>query len=334
MADPAGNEVRAYKNEVTRKRLPDQMLARQRDDTISLVGTLYLVATPIGNLEDISARALRILSEVGLIAAEDTRVTHKLLSHFDIHTRMVSYYEHNKLSRLDAILEALNTGDVALVSDAGTPGLNDPGYELVRAALEAGHQVSPVPGAASPIAALVASGIATDAFLYLGYLPRKASERRAALSEVATLPYTLIFLESPHRLPNSLGDLREALGDRQVAVARELTKVYEEIWRGSLSAAMEHFSEPRGEFVIVIEGNKGSPDAKWSEQELRGAIRRELEYKMQPLMRQGGMVFGLDHRITNGTPIENYRYYVETGREILGLPQRDPNARGWARMAF
>jgi 16S rRNA (cytidine1402-2'-O)-methyltransferase len=241
------------------------------------VGTLYLVATPIGNLEDISARALRILSQASLIAAEDTRVTRKLLTHFDLHTRLVSYYEHNKLSRLDAILEELQRGDVALVSDAGTPGLNDPGYELVRAALDAGYAVSPIPGPASPIAALIASGLATDSFLYLGYLPRKSSARKASLSGVAGLPYTLIFLETPHRLLDSLQDLKTALGDRQVAVARELTKLHEEIWRGSLSAAIEYFSNPRGEFVLVLEGNKGSQDGKWTQQEMLDAIRRELE---------------------------------------------------------
>ncbi len=152
------------------------------------MGTLYLVATPIGNLEDLSARAIRVLREVSLIAAEDTRVTRKLLSHFDLHTRLQSYYEHNKLTKLDTILAALDSGDVALVSDAGTPGLNDPGYELVCAALDAGHRVSPVPGPASPVAALVSSGLATDSFLYLGYLPRESSERKSALAKVAGLP--------------------------------------------------------------------------------------------------------------------------------------------------
>jgi 16S rRNA (cytidine1402-2'-O)-methyltransferase len=239
------------------------------------VGTLYLVATPIGNLEDISARALRILGEVQLIAAEDTRVTRKLLTHFDLHTKLVSYYEHNKLSKLDSILAALSAGDVALVSDAGTPALNDPGYELVRAAIDAGHRVSPVPGPASPIAALIASGLPTDSFIFLGYLPRTATERKAALEKVAGLPYTLIFLETPHRLLDSLHDLQQALGDRRIAVARELTKLHEEIWRGTLGEAMQHFTEPRGEFVLVLEGNK-TETTKWTEVELLGAIQREL----------------------------------------------------------
>lgn len=240
------------------------------------MGTLYLVATPIGNLEDLSTRAARILGQVNLIAAEDTRVTRKLLSHFDIHTRLVSYFEHNKIAKLDAVLAALDAGNVALVSDAGTPGLNDPGYELVRAALGAGHRVSPVPGPASPIAALIASGLATDSFLYLGYLPRKSAERRTALDGIATLRYTLIFLETPHRLLDSLGDLLAALGDRPIAVARELTKLHEEIWRGSIGGALAHFQEPRGEFVLVVEGNRNAQDGSWTEQELLAAIRDQL----------------------------------------------------------
>src|SRR6185369_834005 len=159
------------------------------------MGILYLVATPIGNLEDISARALRILREARLIAAEDTRHTRKLLTHFDIHTPLTSYFEHNKLSKLDIILTALAEADVALVSDAGTPAINDPGYELVKAALAAGHTVSPIPGPSAPVAALAASGLPTDSFLYLGYLPRKSADRREVLRSVYELPHTLIFLE-------------------------------------------------------------------------------------------------------------------------------------------
>jgi 16S rRNA (cytidine1402-2'-O)-methyltransferase len=241
------------------------------------VGTLYLVATPIGNLEDLSTRAARLLGQVGLIAAEDTRVTRKLLTHFGIRTRLISYFEHNKLAKLETILTSLETADAALVSDAGTPGLNDPGYELVRAALQAGHRVSPVPGASSPIAALISSGLATDSFLYLGYLPRKSSERKSELVKIASLPYTLIFLETPHRLPDSLRDLKLTLGDRHIAVARELTKVHEEIWRGLISGAMEYFTVPRGEFVLVVEGNRGDQNGKWTEEELLGAIQEELQ---------------------------------------------------------
>ena len=241
------------------------------------MSTLYLVATPIGNLEDISVRALRILREVRLIAAEDTRQTAKLLQRYDIHTRSLSYYEHNKLVRLEQVLEVLQEGDVALVSDAGTPALNDPGYELVRAALAAGHEVSPIPGACAPIAALVASGLPTDSFLYLGYLPRKAVERQRLLTQVSSLPYTLIFLEAPHRLLASLQDLQAELGDRQIAVGRELTKLYEEIFRGSLSEACEHFTKhtPRGEFTLVLAGNSTQTE-RWTEERLNAELQVQL----------------------------------------------------------
>jgi len=242
------------------------------------MGTLYLVATPIGNLEDISARALRTLRDVHLIAAEDTRQTRKLLAHFEIHTRMTSYYEQNKLSKMEAVLAALTEGDVALVSDAGTPGLNDPGFELVHAALEAGHRVSPIPGPSAPIAALVASGLPTDAYLYLGYLPRKSSERRTFLKRVADLPYTLICLETPHRLIASLTDLESMLGDRPAALARELTKLHEEIFRGKLGAARAHFTTnvPRGEFTLVIAGRQATDNETWTEEELLASIRQGL----------------------------------------------------------
>jgi 16S rRNA (cytidine1402-2'-O)-methyltransferase len=240
------------------------------------MGRLYLIATPIGNLEDISARALRLLRDVKLVAAEDTRVTKNLFHRFDIHTPLTSYFEHNKLTKLDFVLAALEMGNVALVSDAGTPGLNDPGYELVRAALKAGHHVSPVPGPASPIAALVASGLPTDSFLYLGYLPRKSSERKKLLERVVDLPYTLIFLETPHRLLDSLEDLRVVLGDRRVAVARELTKLHEEIWRGMLSQAQVHFKEPRGEFVLVVSGKQSAVSEEWSKEKLLTKIKKEI----------------------------------------------------------
>jgi 16S rRNA (cytidine1402-2'-O)-methyltransferase len=233
------------------------------------MSTLYLVATPIGNLEDISARALRYLREVRLIAAEDTRQTAKLLQRYDIHTRSLSYHEHNKLVRLERVLEALQEGDVALVSDAGTPALNDPGYELVRAVIAAGHKVSPIPGACAPIAALVSSGLPTDAFLYLGYLPRKAGERQLLLAQVSDLPYTLIFLEAPHRLLPALEDMLAELGDRQIAIGRELTKLHEEIFRGSLREARQHFTEkpPRGEFTLVLAGNTIQSE-RWTEERL------------------------------------------------------------------
>ncbi len=241
------------------------------------MGTLYLVATPIGNLQDISLRALQLLGEVRLIAAEDTRHTAKLLAHYQIRTPLTSYFEHNKIGKLPDILAALAEGDVALVSDAGTPGLNDPGYELVRATVAAGYPVSPVPGPSAPVAALTVSGLPSDAFLYLGYLPRKAKERRTSLQAVAGYPYTLIFLETPHRLLEALADLRQVLGDRQVAVARELTKLHEEIFRGSLAEAIAHFEAqpPRGEITLVVAGYTARQE-RWSEAQLAQAIRQHL----------------------------------------------------------
>jgi len=243
------------------------------------MGTLYLVATPIGNLEDLSPRAIRILREVVLIAAEDTRHTGKLLKHFEIETPLTSYFEHNKLDKVDFILEKLSTGDVALVSDAGTPTINDPGYELVKAALASGWNVVPIPGPSAPVAALTVSGLPTDAFLYLGYLPHKTSERHRKLEEIVSQPYTLIFLESPYRISESLEDILTILGDRRICVAREMTKMFEEYWRGTVRGALEHFkSQPaRGEFTLVIEGKSKGERRLWTEEEVRSAIERELK---------------------------------------------------------
>ena len=243
------------------------------------MGILYLVATPIGNLEDLSPRAVRILREAVLVAAEDTRHTGALLKHFEIKSPLTSYFEHNKIHKLDRILEALADGDVALVSDAGTPAINDPGYELVQAALAAGFDVRPVPGPSAPITALSVSGLPTDSFLYLGYLPHKATERRKVVGQVSDLTYTLIFLESPHRIVDSLEDILFVLGDRRICVAREMTKLFEEFWRGPFSGAMEYFKskEPRGEFTLVIEGKKTEDRAQWTEQDLLEAIKKELQ---------------------------------------------------------
>ena len=251
------------------------------------MGVLYLVATPIGNLEDISPRALRILREAILIAAEDTRHTGKLLKHFGIKTQLTSYFEHNKLNKLDYILDKLSHGDVALVSDAGTPAINDPGYELVKAALASNFDVIPVPGPSAPISALAVSGLPTDSFLYLGYLPHKKNERQKYVRQVANLPYTLIFLESPHRVVEALQDLLSILGDRRICVAREMTKMFEEYWRGTIGDAVEYFkSQPaRGEFTLVVEGKRkaraepgrSEERSKWMEEELRAAIKKELK---------------------------------------------------------
>lgn len=241
------------------------------------MGTLYLVATPIGNLEDLSPRAIRILREARLVAAEDTRRTRALLTHFEIHTPLTSYFEHNKLTKLDKILTELALGDVALVSDAGTPGINDPGYELVKAALSAGYAVSPIPGPSAPIAALAVSGLPTESFLYLGYLPRKRGERKLFAEQISNLPYTLIFLETPHRLREALEDLESVLGDRQMCAAREISKVHEEFVRGRISQVRAHFTEaePRGEFVLVISGQFSVSSEVWERERLLAAIQKE-----------------------------------------------------------
>jgi 16S rRNA (cytidine1402-2'-O)-methyltransferase len=242
------------------------------------MGTLYLVATPIGNLEDMSRRAIRILREASLIAAEDTRHTGKLLKHFEIETPITSYFEHNKLDKLDFILEQLSNGDVALVSDAGSPAINDPGYELVKAALASNYEVRPVPGPSAPIAALTVSGLPTDSFLYLGYLPHKTSERHRRLQEVESQPYTLVFLESPYRIVEALEDILSILGNRRICVAREMTKMFEEYWRGDVNGAVEYFkSQPaRGEFTLVIEEKTTDDEEKWTVERLQNAIELEL----------------------------------------------------------
>ncbi|GAB4562995.1 MAG: 16S rRNA (cytidine(1402)-2'-O)-methyltransferase [Anaerolineae bacterium] len=232
------------------------------------MGTLYVVGTPIGNLEDMTFRAVRVLKEVRLIAAEDTRTARVLLSHFDIHTPVTSYFEHNKLAKLDHILDVLSGGDVAIISEAGMPGLADPGYELIRAALEAGHEVVPIPGPVAAVTALVISGLPTDRFLFLGFLPRRSSHRRDVLKSVAREPGTLVLYEAPHRLVESLRDILDVLGDRPIAVAEELTKRFESVFRGRVSEALEHFAtyNPRGEFTVVIGGaaeDEETPDWSW-----------------------------------------------------------------------
>ena len=219
------------------------------------MSTLYLVATPIGNLEDISQRAVRILGEVRLIAAEDTRRTRQLLAAYRIRTSLTSYHEYNRKSKLPHLLGRLEHEDIALVSDAGMPGISDPGYDLVRAAIERGIPVIAIPGPSVLPTALAVSGLAASQFVYLGFLPRKKGERRRLLGSVDTEQRTIVAFEAPHRLLASLKDIEEILGDRRVAVCRELTKVHEEVFRGTVSQAIAHFSQPRGEFTLVIEGH-------------------------------------------------------------------------------
>jgi 16S rRNA (cytidine1402-2'-O)-methyltransferase len=220
-------------------------------------GTLYLVATPIGNLADITHRALQVLNDVDLIACEDTRHTRKLLQHYGIDTKTVSYHEHNEQQRALELIELLKQGsDVAVVSDAGTPAISDPGFRLVRAAIESAVKVVPIPGPSAVISALVAAGLPTDEFFFGGFLPARSTARRARFDELRSVPGTLIFYEAPHRLAASLKDAYEILGEREAVVARELTKLHEEIRRGPLSELSKHYAsneQPRGEIVLLID---------------------------------------------------------------------------------
>lgn len=244
------------------------------------MGTLYIVPTPIGNLEDITLRALRILKQVALIAAEDTRTTRVLLAHYTITTPLTSYHEHNKLGKLDAVLDALAVGDVALVSDAGTPGISDPGYELIRTAIQRGYRVEPLPGANAVLPALVGSGLPTDRFVYLGFLPRKTSALTTLFGQLADEPHTMIAYESPNRLVETLQAAAAAFGeDRPACVARELSKLYEEFQRGTLHTVLRHFlnTPPRGEITLVIGGRPAAEAQTWDETQVRSALFTRLE---------------------------------------------------------
>jgi len=242
------------------------------------LGTLYIVPTPIGNLEDITLRALRILKEVTLIAAEDTRTSRVLTNHFEIDTPMTSYHEHNKVSKLEQIYDALAVGDVALISDAGTPGISDPGYELVQGAIERGISIVPLPGANAVITALVASGLATDSFLYVGFLPRKTSTLKERLVELATRTETIIAYESPYRLTDTLAGIIDVLGaERRVCVAREITKKFEEFYRGTAQDAYDYFTaeNPRGEVTLLIAGAEPTDDT-WTEARVKSALQQQI----------------------------------------------------------
>lgn len=240
---------------------------------------LFLVATPIGNLEDISLRALRVLAEVKIIAAEDTRKTRKLLSAYKIKTPLTSYHEHNKKTKLPYLLERLEREDIALVSEAGMPGISDPGYDLVLAAIEGNIRVVAIPGPSVLPVALAVSGLPTDKFVYLGFLSRRKGERRRLLEAIAKEPWTLIAFEAPHRLQESLKDILDVLGDRRIAVCRELTKVYEEVFRGTLSQALAHFTQPRGEFTLVMAG--------YSVRKPEGEVDDSIIEELKKLRRQG-----------------------------------------------
>lgn len=247
-------------------------------------GTLYIVATPIGNLEDITLRALRILKQVALIAAEDTRVTRKLLSHFDIHTPMTAYHQHSKGKRSEEILERLLAGDdVAVVSDAGTPGISDPGHELIHLAIEAGIEIVSVPGATALITSIVVSGLPTSHFSFDGFPPRRESERRAYFQGIKYDTRTVVLYESPLRLVNTLKSALAELGDRQASVVREATKMFEEIVRGTLSEVIERFTrvKPKGEIVLMIAG--AGPDEVAKEE----APSASVDDRLKSLMEEG-----------------------------------------------
>jgi 16S rRNA (cytidine1402-2'-O)-methyltransferase len=236
-------------------------------------GILYIVATPIGNLEDITLRALRVLKEVAVVAAEDTRHTQILLSHYDIHTPLTSYHEHNEKTKSQELVTRLARGqNVALVSDAGTPAISDPGFRLVVRAIRAGVRIIPVPGASALTAVLSASGLPTDRFVFEGFLPARKTQRRERLQTLRDETRTLIFFEAPHRLKDTLGDIRELLGNREAVLAREVSKIHEEFLRGPVSELVRALGSDaiRGEVTLIISGSSGLPGV--SEDRLKAEI--------------------------------------------------------------
>ena len=246
------------------------------------LGKLYVVGTPIGNLDDLTFRSLATLKKVTLIAAEDTRHTGKLLQHFDILTPQISYHEHNRLSRLDELLNILSQGqDIALVTDAGMPGISDPGYELIKACIEAKIEVVPIPGVTAVITALAVSGLPTERFCFEGFLPGKAKLRQERIESLKTETRTMVFYEAPHKLLKTLEDLRETFGPtRKIVLGRELTKLYEEIWRGTIAEAINLYREnktPKGEFTIVVMGNDQADNIQLSEEELKRELKQIIE---------------------------------------------------------
>lgn len=274
------------------------------------MGTLFVVGTPIGNLEDITRRAARVLSEASLVAAEDTRVSRRLLAHLELRVPLVSYHRHNWRSRIPQLLNALETGNVALVCDAGMPGISDPGSQLVAAAAAQGFPVEVVPGPSALTAALSVSGLDADAFVFLGFLPRTRRDRRRRLREVASQPTTLVLFEAPHRLRATLEDALEELGDRAVALCRELTKLHEEVFRGPLSQAIDRAQEPRGEYVVVIAGapteEPPDPESLAAEAASRLSRLREEGVRAQDAVAEVAGSLGLPKNLV-------YRLWVETG---------------------
>ena len=281
--------------------------------------TLYIVGTPIGNLEDLTPRAARVLGEVSLVAAEDTRVSRRLLSHLGIRPRTTSFHQHNWRDKLDGVLAELARGDVALVTDAGMPGISDPGSELVAAAAQAGFKVEVVPGPSAVTAALALSGFPGDAFLFLGFLPRRKKERQTSLRQVSSSAVPLVLFEAPHRLRATLADLDTVLGDRPLAVCRELTKLHEEVFRGTAAQALDHFASPRGEVVVVLQGNQSGVGGK--SEEIPGddlAKDEELRHKLSGLRQAGVRAKEAVAQVADATGLAKnrvYRVWVEMGRK-------------------
>lgn len=281
------------------------------------MGTLFVVGTPIGNLEDMTGRAARVLGQVDLVAAEDTRVTRRLLAHLGVRARLVSYHEHNWRARLPQLLKALESSDVALVCDAGMPTVSDPGSELVSNAAAAGVSVEVVPGPSALTAALAVSGFSADAFTFLGFPPRRRKDRRDRLQSVASLPLTLVVFEAPHRMLATLQDVLYELGDRRVALCRELTKLHEEVFRGTVSEAIEQVRAPKGEYVLLIEGKEIGTDptvtlpSDWDEARLDDA-----RCQLASLRTQGTRARDAVARVAESLSMPKnlvYRLWVETG---------------------
>ena len=278
------------------------------------MGTLYIVGTPIGNLEDLTLRAARVLGQVGLVAAEDTRVTRRLLSHLGIRVRTLSYHQHNWRARLPSVLEALEEQDVALVCDAGMPGISDPGSELVARATADGIRVEVVPGPSAVTTALAVSGFTGDAFTFLGFLPRRRKDRRQRLQSFAAAPTTLVLFEAPHRLKVTLQDLLSELGDREAALCRELTKFHEEVIRGRVSQVLEHAESPKGEYVVIVAGapehtpEPVTPDASREQAASQLADLRGQGTRAKDAVAQVADSLGLPKNLV-------YQLWLETGRQ-------------------
>lgn len=276
-----------------------------------MAGKLYLVATPIGNLEDITLRALRILKEVDIIAAEDTRHTLGLLNHFEISKPLISYYKQNESTRSVELVEKLKEGkNIALVSDAGTPGISDPGEQIVKTAIQEGIEIVPIPGACAFVNAIISSGMSTREFCFLGFLSAVKKERKEKLEEIKYETKTLIFYEAPHKLKNTLENILEILGNRNIVLAREITKIHEEFIRGKISTILENLEEIKGEFVIIVEGNYESK----KDVEIKKLNQMSLEEQYEFYENQGLSKKEIIKQIAKDRNVnknEIYQYFLE-----------------------